>query len=69
MVGLTLLIPKINLNCQDGPSGHDGKFFGRISPPPGVAMVVPINFAQKSLQIKLDSCKQCTTIVQGSTEE
>ena len=61
--------PKINLNWRDGPSGHDGNFFGIIPPPLGVATVVPVNFAQKSLRIKLDSCKQCTTIVQRSTEE
>ena len=45
MVGLTLLIVlKINPNCRDGPSGHDGIFFGIILPPSGVATVVRGNF-------------------------
>ena len=57
MVGLTLLIVlcKINLNCRDGPSRHDGNYFGIIPPPPGEETVIPINFAQKPLRIKLDS--------------
>ena len=45
-VGLTLLLVlKINPNCRDGPSGHNGNFFGTIPPPPGVATVVRGNFA------------------------
>ena len=69
-VGLTLLIV-LRLTSIGGmdPLDMTVNFFGIIPPPLGVATVVPVNFAQKSLRIKLDSCKQCTTIVQRSTEE
>ena len=47
--------PKINLNCRDGPSGHDGIFLGMNPLPPGVATDIPVNFAQRSLRIKLNT--------------
>ena len=47
MVGLSLLIVlRLTLIAgMDPPAGHDGNFFGIIPPPPGVATVVPVNFA------------------------
>ena len=70
MLGLTLLIV-LRLTSIGGmdPPGMTVNFFGIIPPSLGAARVVPVNFAQKSLRIKLDSCEQCTTIVQRSTEE
>ena len=61
--------PTINLIFRDGLSGHDSNFFGIILPPPGVAMVIRGNFVLFCQRIKLHTCKQYTTIVQGSTEE
>ena len=60
--------PKINLNCRNGSSGHDGNFFGMIPPTPGIATVVLANFVQKSLSINLDICNDRTTIVQRAPQ-
>ena len=50
-VGLTLLIV-LRLTSIGGmdPPDMTVNFFGIIPPPLGVATVVPVNFAQKSLQ-------------------
>ena len=55
-VGLTLLIV-LRLTSIGGmdPPDMTVNFFGIIPPPLGVATVVPVNFAQNSLRIKLDS--------------
>ena len=56
MVGLTLLIVlRLTLISGMDPPDMTVNVFGIISPPRGVATVVPVNFAQKSLAIKLNT--------------